>query len=60
MGSKLRHGELTDEHVVLAVAKPRTLNHPFKPLFGELPSDAAVRSLVPADRPIAGRGARNH
>ncbi len=31
----LRHGELTDEHVILAIEKPRSISHTFQPLFGE-------------------------
>jgi uncharacterized protein YndB with AHSA1/START domain len=36
----LRNGELTDEHVVLAVAPPHLLTHTFHPLFGDYRMEA--------------------
>ena len=39
----LRNGEVTDEHVVLAVDKHRLLSHTFKPIFGEFKAEAQSR-----------------
>ena len=46
VGSKVhyfRNGEIADEHVVLALDKPRTLSHTFHPLFGEFRNEAPSR-----------------
>lgn len=46
IGSKvryLRNGELTDEHVILAIEKHHSLSHTFKPLFGEFQSEPPSR-----------------
>lgn len=46
IGSKvqyLRNGELTDEHVILAIEKPHILSHTFRPLFGEFKSEPPSR-----------------
>ena len=46
VGSKvlyLRDGEVTDEHTVLAVEKPRLLAHTFHPLFGAFKDEPASR-----------------
>lgn len=46
VGSKvqyLRNGELTDEHVILAIEKLRSLSHTFHPLFGEFRSESPSR-----------------
>jgi Uncharacterized conserved protein len=42
VGSKveyLRHGERTDEHVVLEIEQPHTLTHTFQPLLGDFRSE---------------------
>ena len=46
VGSKvryLRNGEVTDEHVVVAVDKPRQLRHTFQPTFGEFKNEPPSR-----------------
>lgn len=39
----LRNGELTDEHIILAIEKPHTLSHTFRPLFGEFKAEPPSR-----------------
>ena len=39
----LRNGELTDEHIILAIEKPRFLSHTFQPLFGVYKSEPPSR-----------------
>ena len=46
IGSKIaymRNGELTDEHVVIAIDRNRFLSHTFKPLFGQFQAEPASR-----------------
>jgi uncharacterized protein YndB with AHSA1/START domain len=46
VGSKVfyrRNGEITDEHVILAVEKPYKLSHSFHPLFGEFKAEPPSR-----------------
>ncbi|HWI13268.1 MAG TPA: SRPBCC domain-containing protein, partial [Burkholderiales bacterium] len=52
VGSKvlyLRNGEVTDEHVVLAVDEPHSFSHTFKPLFGEFQAEAPSKVTVSLD-----------
>ena len=39
----LRHGELTDRHVVLSCDPPHRLSHTFQPVFGEYRREAPSR-----------------
>ena len=52
VGSKvlyIRNGDITDEHVVLAVDEPHGFSHTFKPVFGEFQSEAPSRVTVALD-----------
>lgn len=53
VGSKvlyIRNGDITDEHVVLAVDEPHSFSHTFKSLFGEFQTEAPSRVTVSLDQ----------